>query len=120
MRREIVQNDVDLLLRPARATTSRRKRDKVLAGVARRGFAVHLPGLGIQCRVQRQRAVAIVFEPMPFGASGGQRQHRVQPIQRLNRRLFIHTEHGRMLRWIQIQADNVGRFRSKSGSSLAK
>ena len=48
---------------------------------------------------------------MALGAARRKRQHRIEPIQRLNRRLFIHAEHGRMLRRIQVQTDDVGRFR---------
>jgi hypothetical protein len=38
------------------------------------------------------------------------RQHGVEPIQSLNRGLFVDAEHGRMLRWMQVQTDDIGRF----------
>jgi hypothetical protein len=33
---------------------------------------------------------------MPFSSAGRQRQHRVEPIQSLNRRLFIQAKHSGM------------------------
>src|SRR6201984_859208 len=36
-----------------------------------------------------------------------------RPLQGLDRRLFVNAEHQRMLRGVQVQADNIGRFRSK-------
>ena len=59
---------------------------------------------------QRQGAVAVVFEAMSLGAPRRQRQHWVEPIEGLNRRLFVDGEDRRMLRRIQIQPDHVGRF----------
>ena len=36
-----------------------------------------------------------------------------RPFQGLDRRLFVDAEHQRILRRVQIQADNIGRFRGK-------
>src|SRR6266481_4885042 len=36
-----------------------------------------------------------------------------RPLQGLDRRLFVDTEHQRMLRGVQVQADNIRRFRGK-------
>src|SRR5215813_8336376 len=47
---------------------------------------------------------------MPFRPARGQRQLRVEPIQSLNRRLFIEAKHSRMLRRIQVQTDDVSRL----------
>jgi hypothetical protein len=49
-----------------------------------------------------------VLESMPLQPPGRQRQHRVQAIQDLDGRLFIHAEDRRMLWRIQIQAEDVG------------
>ena len=75
---------------------------------------MHLAGLHIQCRIQRQRSVAIIFKAMAFGAARRQWQHRIEPVQRLNRCLFIHAKHGGMLRRIHVQADDVGGFLFKT------
>ena len=40
--------------------------DELRAGVALGGLALHLPGLDMQCRVQRQRTVASIFKAVPL------------------------------------------------------
>jgi hypothetical protein len=36
-----------------------------------------------------------------------------RPLQGLDRRLFVDAEHQRVLRGVEVQADNIGRFRGK-------
>src|ERR1700759_4443959 len=84
---------------------------EVLPGVAGGGFSMNTAAGGIQRRIQRERSVPVVFKSMAFDAAGGKRQNRAEPIKRLDRRLLIHTEHGGMLRRVQIQSDNVGGLR---------
>jgi hypothetical protein len=74
VRRKIIQNDVDLLLRPALRYNLAEEIHEVGAGVARRGFSVHASGLGVQRGIQRQRAVAVIFKPVALGAARRQRQ----------------------------------------------
>src|SRR5579872_2746589 len=69
VRRQIVENDVDLLPGPALRNHFAEEIHEIGAGVARRRFSVHAPGLGVQRGVQRQRAVAVIFEPVPLGAA---------------------------------------------------
>jgi hypothetical protein len=108
--REIVQDDMDLLSRRAQRNDLLEKGYEVLSGVARGGLFMNTAGGGIQRRRQRERYVPLVFKPMAFDAAGGKRQNRIEPIMCLNRRLLINTEHGGMLRWVQMQPDNVGGF----------
>jgi hypothetical protein len=54
-----------------------------------------------------------------FGASWRGRQDGINAIQGLNSSLFIDAEHGRVLGRVQIEAEDVGRFVSNSGSSQA-
>jgi len=42
---------------------------KLLASVAGGGLAEHFAGLRIQRRIQRQRAVTVVFKPVTLGAA---------------------------------------------------
>jgi len=42
-----------------------------------------------------------------FGVAGLHRQHLLRPVQRLNLRLLIHTEDNCVLRWCEIQPDDV-------------
>ena len=74
------------------------------------GLAQHLAGLGVEGRVQRQRAVAVVLEAMALGAPRRQRQHRILAVQRLDRGLLVDAEHRRVLRRVQVQPDHVGRL----------
>jgi hypothetical protein len=68
----------------------------------------------------RQRAMTEVFKPVTLGAARRKRQYRVEQVERLNRRLSIHAEHCRVLRRIQVQTDEVGRFRFEIRRSLAR
>ena len=86
------------------------KHDEILAGVPRGRHAVHLSRFHIQRRIQRQRPVAKIFETVTFGASRRQRQHWIETIQRWNRGLLVHAKHRRRLRWIQVQANDIGGF----------
>ena len=81
-----------------------------VAGVPLRRFTQDGPGLGFQGRIQRERAMADVLEPVSLRAARGERQNGVASIESLNRGLFIDTEHSRMLRRIQVQPDDFGRL----------
>lgn len=102
VRRQIVQNDVDF---PRRRPFDHlgEELDKLLAGVTGGGLAEYFAGLRIQRRIQRQRAVTVVFKPWRSARPGRKRQYRIEPVEHLNRRLFIHAEHCRVLRRIQVQ-----------------
>jgi len=47
---------------------------------------------------------------MPFGLPWRQGQHRILAVQRLDLGFLVHTKHGRMLRWIQRELDDVRGF----------
>jgi hypothetical protein len=76
--------------------------------VARGGLAHHFAITRVKRGVQRKGVVAIVFKPMALQPSGRQRQHRIEPVQGLDRGLFIHAKHRRVLRRFDVQSDNVG------------
>src|SRR4029077_6793312 len=86
------------------------KDDEVAAGVACGGFAVNAAGCGVQRVIRGERSMPVVYKPMALGASWRKRQYRVQPVQSLNGGLLIDTEHGSMLRRIQIEPDDVSGF----------
>ena len=108
VRRQVVGDHVNLLTSRLMRHDVGEKRYELLRGVPRRGLAYHFAGLRIERRVQRQRAVPVVLQPMPFGSSRRQRQHRIVAIERLNRRLLVHAEHRRVRRRVQVQPDDVG------------
>src|SRR6516162_11914163 len=72
------------------------------------GFGEHRAGASVKRRVKRQRAVTIVFETVAFQASGRQRQHRIEPVESLDGTLLVDAEHRRVLRRLEVQADNIG------------
>src|ERR1700688_4322226 len=108
MRREVVGNDMNLLASGLVGHDVSQEGHKLGRGVTRGGLAEYFAGLGIEGGVQRERTVPDIFEPMTLSAPRRQRQHGVFAIERLNRRLLVDAEYGRMLRWIEIQPDHVG------------
>ena len=113
VRREVVRNHMDLPSLRLSGHEVRQEGDELLRRMPLGGLAENFPRLGIERGVQGERAVAIVFKAMPFGPPGRQGQHRILTIQGLNRGLLIDTKHGRMLRRVQVEADDVGRLRLK-------
>ena len=53
----------------------------------------------------------VVFKAMSLQPPWRQRQHRIKPVQGLDRGLFVHAKHGRMLRRFDIQPDNISRLK---------
>jgi hypothetical protein len=94
---EIVEDDVNLLLRGKQRYNLLQKGDEFTAGMAGNGLAVDATSGGIKRRVQGERAVAVVLEAVTFGASGQERQDRIETIQGLNGGLLIDAEHGCVL-----------------------
>jgi len=70
----------------------------------------NLAGASIKGRIERESTVAKVLKTMAFRAAGRKRQDRIFSIQGLNRPFLVHREHRCMLRWIDVQPDNVGRL----------
>jgi hypothetical protein len=93
--------------------------DELRRSVPRRRLAPHFTGSGVECRVQRQRAMTIILKAVPLRSAGRQRQDRVLAVKRLDRRLLVLAEHRRMRRWVHIQPDDVGRFGLRSGLARA-
>ena len=116
VRREVVEDDVDLAAGMTTGDDLGEEADKFLARVARRRLAAHLASLRVQGGVERERAVALVLEAVALGASGRQRQHAVAAVERLNGGLFVDAEHGGVPRRVEVKADDVGGLGSKSGS----
>jgi len=108
MAADVVADDVDLAAAGLAGDDVLEEGDELLAGMAWRGLAEHLASAGIERGEQAQRAVAPVFEAVALGASGRQRQHPVLAVERLDRRLLVHAEHGCVRRRVQVEADHVG------------
>jgi hypothetical protein len=97
--REVVEDDVNVLLAWAQGYDFFERGDELATGMAGGRFAVHATGCGIQRRIQGQGSMPVVLEAVTLGTSGRERQDRVQAIQGLNGRLLLDAEHGGMLRW---------------------
>ena len=52
----------------------------------------------------------VVFEAVPLGAAGRQRQDRIEAVQGLNRRFLIDGEDRGVVGRVDIQPDHVGGF----------
>src|SRR5262249_23112747 len=66
--------------------------------------------LGVEGRKQRGRPVSCVVVGPTLNLARQHREQGLRPVERLNLRLLIDAEHGRMGRRIQIQPDNVANF----------
>src|SRR5262245_56107681 len=87
-----------------------KKRNELFAGVTCGGFAEHFSGCRVQRRIQRQSSMAVIFKAMSFRPAWRKWKNGVQPIQCLNRRLFVHAKYGGMAGWIHVEPNNVGGF----------
>src|SRR5208337_4820153 len=105
---EIVEDDVNLLPRRAQGYDLLQKGDELTTGMAGSGFAVYPTGGGMKRGIQGERSVPVVLEAVALGASRRERQNGIETIQGLNGGLLIDAEHGRVLRWAQIEAEDVG------------
>ena len=84
---------------------------EVLACMPGRRLALNLAGLDVQRRVERQRAVSLVLEPVPLDATRRERQHAVPTVERLDGGFLVDAENRRVTRRVKVEADDVGRLR---------
>jgi hypothetical protein len=110
VRRKVVSDDVDLLASGLRGDHICEKGNELRTGVALGCFAQDLSAGNLQCGVERQSAMPEILKAVALGTTGRKGQNRIQPIESLNGALFIHAEHCRVGRRLEIEADNVGRL----------
>src|ERR1700751_20617 len=67
--RDIVEDDVDLLMGRAQGHDFLQEDDKVAAGVTASGLSVNAAGRGSRRRIQRRGSVRVVFKSMALGAA---------------------------------------------------
>ena len=85
--REIVQDDMNLLVPGAEGEDFLKEGDELAAGVASGGFAMNSSCGRVQSGIEGECSVAKVLETVAFGTSGRKRQNRVQPVQCLTQPL---------------------------------
>ena len=112
---QVVQDQVQRLVRWCVAFESPQELHEFLTPVAPAAFADHDPVQDAQCRIQCGRPVTDVVMGLAFGDAGPQRQHWAHPVQRLDPALLIDTEHHGFGGWIQIQPHHVAELLDKVG-----
>jgi hypothetical protein len=110
MSREVIDDGVNGFARRLGGDQLAQKCDKLGAGVARSRFAKDLAVLGFQRGVEREGAMAEVFETVTLCPTRGERQHRIEPVESLNGALFIHAENRGVDRGLEIEPDDSGDF----------
>lgn len=114
MGREVVENDVNFLLRSVLGDDLAQEGHEFLTGVTSCGFAMDPSRAGVQGRVQRERAMPVIFKAVALGAAGSGSTGSLRS-NGLDGGLFIHTEDRWVLRRIEVQANNVGGLVFKVG-----
>jgi hypothetical protein len=84
VRREVVEDHVDLSPSGLRSDQLREEGDELIAGVALNGLAVDLSAERVERGVERQGAVTVVLEPMSLETSRTEGQDRIEAVQRLD------------------------------------
>lgn len=115
VRGKIVSDDVNFLALVDSGHQLAQESDELHTGVAAGSFAQDFSARRLQGGVERERAVAVVFEPVPLGPAGREWQHRVEAIEGLDGGLFIHTEDGSVNGWPEVEADDVRGLRLEVG-----
>jgi hypothetical protein len=80
---------------------------ELLMSVPGLALADHLTGGHVQGGEQRGGAVADVVMGDALDVTEAHGQQRLSPVQGLDLRLLVDSEHQRLVRWIQIEADDV-------------
>ena len=86
------------------------KTQEFLMAMARHALADDPAGDDVECREQGRRPVPLAVVGHCAGASFLQRQSRLGAIERLDLALFVDREHQRLVRRIEVKADNVLNF----------
>src|SRR5258708_39154430 len=92
MGREIVHNEVDLAATRLAGHNLAEEGDELFGRVPRRGLPEHFATLGIQGSVERESAMAVVFEAMGLSPPRRERKYGIQAVERLNGSLLVNAE----------------------------
>ena len=110
MSRQVVGDDMDLLVEGVLGDQCTEEGDELFTGMPCDSSALDLAGPSIERCVEREGAIADVFEAVAFGAARGQGQHRLRPVEGLDRSLLIDAEYDCVLRWVDVEPNHVERF----------
>ena len=84
------------------------KAEELLVAVPFMALSDHTSAENLQSGEQRGSPVAFVVVSHGSATALLDRQAGLRAIQCLNLAFFVHAQHDRLLRWIQVQADDVG------------
>jgi len=110
MSAQIIADDVDRLLLGQAGKQLFQKRDELCTSMTGSGVPDDFAAGGMQCRVERERAVTIVLKTVAFGPAWAQWQNRVETVQGLDSALFVHTEDCGIERRLLIKTDDIESF----------
>jgi hypothetical protein len=96
------QEIVGLLTRWTPGNNLLQEVDKVPTGVSSGSCSVNAAGCAVHRPPWGMRSMPVLFRSL--GAAQRNRQHRLEPIKRLNTSLFIDAEQSCMLRWFRYRA----------------
>ena len=108
VRREVVQDDVDLFLGRPAGSHRGKEGNELLTGVAGHRLAHDLAGPRIQRGIEREGAATDVLEAVAFSTTRRKRQHRQGPVEGLESRLLVDAEYNCVLGRIDIEGNHIG------------
>src|SRR5580658_4970233 len=110
----IVHHHVQIQFRGKFAVQTLEKTKKLLMAMAGVALAHDLAVRYFQGGKKTGGAVSLIIMGLGAAASFFQRQSRLGAVQGLNLALLIDAENERLLRWIEVKADDIGKFLQKS------
>lgn len=87
--REVIEDHVHRVPPRPMGDEVGQERDELGRGVALGGASEDLLSPRVENGIERQGPMPGILKAVPFCSSGGERQNRIQAIQRLDRRLLI-------------------------------
>src|ERR1019366_6747859 len=113
--RVVVKDQVDLQALGDLAIDRPQELQELDVAVTRKALTDHRPGQDIQRGEQRRGPVALVVMSHRAGPARLDRQRRLGAVQRLDLALLVHAKDDRVLRRVQIQADDIDELLLKAG-----
>ena len=104
----VVEHDVDVARLQNRAVDPAQESQELLRPVAWHAFPDDEARLHVQRGEERGGAVALVVVGHRGSAPFLERQPGLGPVERLDLGLLIDAEHDRTVRWIEVEADDLG------------
>jgi len=105
---EVIDDDMNLLFRRLSGDQLFKESHELRTGVSFGRLANNRSGADVQSGVKGKCSVPVILEPMMLSPSRRERQHRIKPIECLNRSLFIDAKHCCVNRRLEIKANDIG------------